>query len=174
MSRTQLMTTRLRLRELEAGSDADARFIVELLNDPDWILCIRDAGVRDLEQARSYIRTGPQAMFERHGLGLWCVERLSDGRPLGLCGLIKRHTLEDVDLGFGFLPEGRGKGLAREAAQATLDWGRRHRRLSRVLAIVLPDNRPSLALLERLEFRFERRLPSTDNGPALDLMARSL
>jgi ribosomal-protein-alanine N-acetyltransferase len=174
LSTSGLQSTRVRLRELDPDSDGDAAFIVELLNDPDWIRYIRDAGVRDLEQARSYIRTGPQAMFRQHQHGLWCVERHLDGRPLGLCGLIRRDTLDDVDLGFGFLPLARGQGLAFEAAQATLDWARASLQLTRVVAIVLPDNLPSLKLLDTLGFRFERMLPPQGAAPSLQLLSLSL
>ncbi|CAB1064069.1 hypothetical protein D1BOALGB6SA_8860 [Olavius sp. associated proteobacterium Delta 1] len=39
------------------------------------------------------------------------MTKLKDGAvPIGICGLLKRESLEDVDAGFAFLPEFRGKG----------------------------------------------------------------
>ena len=43
-------------------------------------------------------------MYEKHGLGLYMVETKAEGQPVGMCGLIKRDSLDDVDLGFA-LPD---------------------------------------------------------------------
>jgi len=134
----------------------DAAFILKLVNDPDWLRFIGDRGVRNLEDARQYIRKGPVDMYARLGFGLYLTE-LKDGRvPAGICGLIKRDTLDDVDLGFAFLPEFRGKGYAGEAASAALAYGRDVLGLPRILAITSPDNDRSIRLLDRLGFQFER------------------
>ena len=94
-------------------------------------------------------------MCERLGFGLYMVEALDDGRPVGMCGLIKRDTLEDVDLGFAFLPAYRGQGYAGESARASLRQAARLG-MKRVVAIVSFENPPSIALLERLGFVFEK------------------
>ncbi|MFI4982343.1 MAG: GNAT family N-acetyltransferase, partial [Nevskiales bacterium] len=112
-----LETERLVLRRLVAE---DAPFILELLSDPSWLRFIGDKGVRNLDDARLYIRIGPAAMYARLGHGLYLTELKDGGIPIGLCGLIKRDTLDDVDIGFAFLPQYRGQGYAREAAAATL------------------------------------------------------
>lgn len=121
--------------------------------------CHASCHVRDEEGARAYLEKGPIAMYRRHGFGSWLVERKSDGVPVGMCGLIQRDTLPDVDLGFALLPAHRGQGYAREAAQATLDYGRRVYRLQRIVAIATPENTASSRLLEHLGFRREGPLP---------------
>jgi RimJ/RimL family protein N-acetyltransferase len=73
-----------------------------------------------------------------------------------MCGLLKRETLPDVDLGFAFLPQYWGKGYAFEAASATLHQAKDVFKLTRILAITNPDNDASIKLLNRLGFRFER------------------
>jgi RimJ/RimL family protein N-acetyltransferase len=73
-----------------------------------------------------------------------------------MCGLLKRETLDDVDLGFAFLPAYWGKGYAREAATATLAHARDEIGLRRVVAITSVDNEASIGLLARLGFAFER------------------
>ena len=145
-------TERLILRRLEPD---DAPFIVELLNDPDWLRYIGDKGVRTLDDARAYLENGPIAMYARHGFGLYCVELKSDRTPIGMCGLIKRDTLPDVDIGFAFLPQYRARGYAREAAQATLAHGRDAIGLKRVVAITSPDNDASGRLLQAIGLSFE-------------------
>jgi RimJ/RimL family protein N-acetyltransferase len=148
-----LETQRLALRRFTPD---DARFVLELVNDPDWLRYIGDRGVRNLDDARGYIEKGPMAMYARHGFSLYCVELKSDGTPIGMCGLLKRETLEDVDIGFAFLPQFRARGYAREAAQATLAYGASVLGLTRIVATTTPDNDASGALLGRIGLRFER------------------
>jgi RimJ/RimL family protein N-acetyltransferase len=143
-------TARLRLRELDEG---DAGFMVELLNQPDFLRFIGDRGVRDIGQARTYLRDGPIASYARHGMGMYVVEPREDGAPVGLCGLVVRDGLPGPDIGFAFLPQHYGKGYAFEAARATLQLARGLWALPRVLAIVSPGNARSIALLRRLGLR---------------------
>ncbi len=144
-------TARLNLRQ---PVPQDAPFILTLVNDPDWLRFIGDKNVHDLEGARGYIANGPTAMYARHGYSLMLVS-LKNGTPIGLCGLLKRDTLEHPDIGFAFLPQYRGQGYAREAAAATLAHGRDTVGLKRILAITSPDNEASGKLLEKIGLRFE-------------------
>ncbi len=150
-----LETDRLILRRLSAEDD---EFILELVNDPLWLRFIGDRGVHTLKDARDYILNGPVAMYARLGFGLYLVERKSNGVPLGMCGLIKRDALEDVDLGFAFLPAYRAQGYAYEAATAVLAYGQSVFGLKRIVAITSPDNDRSAKLLEKLGFTFEKML----------------
>jgi RimJ/RimL family protein N-acetyltransferase len=88
-----------------------------------------------------------------HGHGLWLVLHRGTGNPMGMCGLIKRDTLDEVDLGYALCPEFWGLGYAREAAEACVAWGRDHLGLRGLLAIVSPGNAASIRLLEALAFR---------------------
>lgn len=156
-----VVTDRLALRPLTAG---DAEFILALLNDPAWLEFIGDRGVRTVEDARGYLEKGPIAMHARHGFGLYRVERKADGTPIGMCGLIRREGLDDVDLGFAFLPEFRSQGYALESARATMALARSAFGLKRVVAVTSVANRDSIRLLEKIGFRFERmvRLPKDE------------
>src|SRR5215207_666754 len=155
-----LETERLVLRWL---AEEDASFILELANDPDWLRHIGDRGIRTVDDARGYIATGPAAMYARHGFGLYAVELRESATPIGICGLIKRDWLEDVDVGFALLPRFRGMGYAREAASATLEYARGTLGLLRIAAIVSPGNDDSIRLLAKLGLGFERMArPSAD------------
>ena len=150
----QIATTeRLILRELE---ERDAPFIMELLNEPAWIRFIGNRGIKNVDDARGYIVKGPVAMYANKGFGLWLVERASDLMPLGICGLIKRDSLEDVDIGFAFLERFWGKGYASEAGEATMAIGREHFALKRIVGITSPDNVASITLLEKLGLTREK------------------
>ena len=148
-----LETDRLILRWISAD---DAPFILELLNDPGWLRFIGDRGVRTTDAAREYILKGPVAMVERLGFGLYLTERKSDGVPLGICGLIKRDGLDDVDIGFAFLPQFTGMGYATEAAIATMAYGKNTFGLKRIVGITSHDNVTSIKLLEKIGLKFER------------------
>jgi RimJ/RimL family protein N-acetyltransferase len=149
-----LETARLRLRPLTPD---DAAFILELVNDPDWIRFIGDRKVRNLDDARAYIgRT--VAMYERHGVGSLATELKETGEALGICGLIRREGLDDVDIGFAFLPRHRSKGYAHEAASAVIAHGREKLGVKRVVAINSKDNASSARVLEKLGLRFEKTI----------------
>jgi len=160
-------TERLSIRRLAEG---DAGFILDLLNQPSFLRYIGDKGVRTLEDAVSYLRTGPMLSYERFGFGLYRVSLRDGDGPIGICGLVKREALDDVDVGFAFLPAWWSRGYAFEAATAVIahahDLG-----IGRLVAIVSPDNAPSIALLERLGMRFERMVRLTDDAAEIRLFA---
>jgi RimJ/RimL family protein N-acetyltransferase len=166
-----LETERLILRRLSVD---DGAFILGLLNDPAWLLFIGDKGVRNLEDARNYIVTGPMDMYARLGFGLYLTERKSDAAPIGICGLIKRDALEDVDIGFAFLPAFRGKGYAREAAAAVMEHARSAFGMRRLVAITSPDNEASIRLLEKLGLRFEATVSLAGDSHDVSLFATDL
>jgi ribosomal-protein-alanine N-acetyltransferase len=163
-------TPRLLLQRLTLD---DAEFILELLNEPSFLRFIGDKGVRTREDACRYIESGPMASYERFGFGLLRVERKDTGEPIGMCGLLKREGLEDVDLGFAFRPRSWSQGFALESASAVLAHGRRTRGLARVLAITSPDNEASIRLLTKLGFRFERMARLSGEAPEVKLFAAS-
>jgi ribosomal-protein-alanine N-acetyltransferase len=166
-----LTTERLVLRHLAAD---DADFIVALMNDPDWLRYIGDRGIRTADDARGYIASGPVDMYARLGFGLYAVELRDDGTPIGICGLIRRDWLEDVDLGFAFLPRFRGAGYAHEAAAATVEHARDTLGLDRLLAIVSPENEGSVRLLGKLGMTFERRAQPPGAGGEVCVYGRAL
>jgi ribosomal-protein-alanine N-acetyltransferase len=162
---TVLATQRLTLRHL---GWQDAGFIVQLLNEDGFLRYIGDKGVRTLTDAREYIDNGPVDSYRRHGFGLYLTS-LHEGTPLGICGLVKRDSLTDVDVGFAFLSQHWGKGYATESASAVLDYGRSTLRLGRIVAITAPDNHGSMAVLAKIGLKLERRLNLATGGPEVNL-----
>lgn len=147
-----LLTPRLRINYLSAD---DAPLMLAVLNDPDFIANVADRGVRTPAQARRYIEDGPVASYREHGFGMYAVRLRDNAEPIGLCGLVKRPQLADVDIGYGFLPAARGRGLALEAARAVWDYATGELGMRRLVAIVAPGNAPSIRLLEQLGLRYE-------------------
>ena len=163
-------TERLLVRRLDT---ADSAFILQLVNEPSWVRFIGDKGVHTLDDARRYIEKGPVTMYERFGFGLYAVESKEMHALVGICGLIQREALPDVDLGFAFLPVFWGRGYAYEAASAVMSYGRKVLGLRRIVAVLSRDNRRSRNLLEKLAFRFERPVRLTADGEELDLYANT-
>ncbi|PGO33236.1 alanine acetyltransferase [Bacillus cereus] len=157
-----LETERLVLRWFDIK---DAPFILELVNDPAWIQFIGDKGVKNLEDAKNYILNGPVDMYNKMGFGLYLVERKEDFTPLGMCGLIKRDSLEDVDIGFAFLEKFRSKGYGYESAAAVMEYGVHTLGMKRIVAITSIDNAASGNLLEKVGLRFEKII--SDSGEDL-------
>jgi RimJ/RimL family protein N-acetyltransferase len=159
-----LETPRLVIREF---THEDAPFIVELVNTPSWLRYIGDRKIKTAQDARRYLDNGPIRSYKDFGFGLNLVSLKEGNIPIGMCGLIKRDALPDVDIGFAFLPAFEHQGYGYESAAAVLDAGRL-KGINRIVAITLPDNEGSVRLLKKTGMTFEKmiRLP----GEEKDLM----
>ena len=161
-----LETKRLTLRYF---SYDDAEFIVRLLNEPAFIEYIGDKGVRTIEEANQYLLNGPMDSYEQYGYGLNMVELKETGKPIGMCGLVRRENLDDADIGYAFLEQHWSKGYARESAEAVLEHAQNTIGVDRIVAIVTPGNRSSTKLLEKIGLTFERMIQMSDGDEELEL-----
>jgi len=166
-----LETDRLVLRRL---SVEDAAFILQLVNEPSFLRFIGDKGVTTLDDARDYILRDPADSYERFGFGLYLCEQIDSKAPIGMCGLIKRECLDDVDIGFAFLPEFWGKGYCYEAAAAVLAMAKSAFGLHRIVAVTSIDNDRSIRVLEKLGMKFEGMVKLSDDAPEVKLFARDV
>ena len=146
-------TNRLILRKFILD---DAGFVLELLNSPSWLKYIGDRNVKNLEDAKNYISDKLISSYIKNGFGLYEIILKKDNIPVGMCGLIKRDTLENIDLGFALSPVFTGNGYAFEAAFATLNYAKTVLKLERIIAITTTENKNSINLLEKLKFVFEK------------------
>lgn len=139
-----LTTPRLALRWF---TEDDAPFVLRLINDPDWHRHINDSGVRDEAAAREWIAQRLTAPYWTRGHGFWAVIDRASGSPVGLAGIFKRDSLPHPDVGYGFLSEWRGKGLAQEAAAACVAYARDTLGITRLMGITSPANTASQRVL---------------------------
>ncbi len=102
----------------------DAAIILELLNEPAFIRFVADREVRTTAQAARFIATKMLPSYAEFGFGFYLVELKESQVPVGICGLIKRETLDDVDVGFSILERFWRNGYAYEAARAVMDYGK--------------------------------------------------
>ena len=148
-----LETERMSLREFNT---TDATFIIQLLNSKGWLKFIGDRHIKTIEQAENYLTNGPVKSYSVNGFGLSMVELKNTHIPIGMCGLIKRDNLPDIDIGFAFLEEFMGNGYAFEIAQATINFAKENLQKETILAITLPTNVRSINLLKKIGMKFEK------------------
>ena len=148
---TILETERLTLRKL---TTEDAAFVLEMLNDPGFIKNVADRGVRTIADAIAYIEQKHLPHYAQFGFGFYLMELKGGSLPIGMCGLMKRETRDDVDIGYSVLERFAGRGYAFEAASAVLHYGREVLRIPRIVGLTAPDNTVSIRLLEKLGLRY--------------------
>jgi RimJ/RimL family protein N-acetyltransferase len=163
-----LQTERVVLRLMTPD---DAPFLLKLLNEPSFLEHIGDKQVRTVDDARGYIENGPMASYARFAHGLWLALRREDSAPMGMCGLIRRDTLPDPDVGYALVPRFWGHGYAREMVAATVAHGRASLGMGRIVAITSPGNEGSRRVLEACGFRLEGAVRLGADAEELHLFA---
>lgn len=143
-----------------AMTTADAEAFYALNSHPDVIRYTGEPPIESVTQARDAIENYPD--FHTYGFGRWgCYLRedcASTGTPagtlIGFCGLKYLDELDEVDIGYRFLPEHWGRGYATEAGRASLAFGfdvlGPELSLERIIALVLPENAASIRVIEKL------------------------
>ena len=154
---------------LQQASTDDAEFILALLNEPSFIHNIGDRGVRTLDEARDYIINRMVASYENFGFGMYLVILKGTGIPTGLCGLVKRDGLDDVDIGYAFLPQYWSKGYATESALAVKEYAKDTVGLERLVGITAPKNQGSIQVLEKIGLEFEKMVRLSEDDIELKL-----
>ena len=159
-----LETERLVLRELNTN---DAVFILKLLNTPTWLKFIGDKKVHTIEDAKNYLVKGPIDSYKKNGFGLWLIILKKDNTPIGMCGLINRESLDDIDIGFALLPEHEKLGYGFEVASATMNYARNVLGINKIVAITDPRNIASIKLLNKIGLQFEKTIKVAEHDTTL-------
>jgi RimJ/RimL family protein N-acetyltransferase len=127
-----------------------------MLGDPE---VVRHLGGKTMSREESWRRMASAAgMWLLLGYGYWAVENREDGAYLGLIGFadFKRDMRPKIEgrpeMGWIFLPEAQGKGYACEAGAAALEWADKLLAGQEIVAIINPENGPSLRLASKLGF----------------------
>lgn len=148
--RTGPETVRLQYRAFTVD---DAEAVFSLNSHPDVMRYTGEPVLRSLQAARDAIASHKD--FDEVGYGRWgCVLKETQA-VIGFCGLKFLRDLELVDVGFRFLPEYWGRGLATEACTASLEFGFSTLQLDQVFGLVLPDNAASIRVLEKVGMRLD-------------------
>tara|TARA_R110000868_G_scaffold232117_2_gene485577 strand:+ start:832 stop:1341 length:510 start_codon:yes stop_codon:yes gene_type:complete len=152
----------------------DAPFFLKLANTPNWLKYIGDRNLKTVKDAEAYLTNGTIKSYTDFGFGNYKLKYKQDNKIIGSCGLIKREQLNDVELGFAFLPEFEGKGFGYEASTAVIDAAKNEFHLKKLTAIILPINTNSIKLINKLGFTYEKRVKPFEDDQELLLFAKTL
>ncbi|MGM5468979.1 GNAT family N-acetyltransferase [Flavobacteriaceae bacterium LMO-SS05] len=152
----------------------DAKFFLELVNSPNWLKYIGDRHLKTVEHAKTYLKNGTLKSYADFGFGFYKLQLKEEHTSIGVCGLIKREQLDDVDIGFALLPEYECKGYGYEASVSVLKLAKEKFNLKKILAITQPTNTSSIKLLEKLGLSYEKKVKPFDDGKELLLFAKTL
>ncbi|MBN4049462.1 GNAT family N-acetyltransferase [bacterium AH-315-N03] len=132
---------------------ADAEEFFVLNSNPEVVRYTGQAAFASVDEAREALRAAPLHDYETHGFGRHACILKTTGQLVGFTGfkcLPERDG--DVDLGYRFLPECWGKGVATESCLAVLPWAFESLGLDRVIGMVEMGNPASSRVLEKCGF----------------------
>jgi ribosomal-protein-alanine N-acetyltransferase len=151
--RLKIETSRLILRPFEP-TDAEAAFA--WFGDP-VVMRFTPAGP---DESIGQTKTRLDAYMKHqiaHGFSKWIIVDRGTGHLIGDSGLLVLQDCGWIDLGFRLAQPYWGKGLATEAASAWVHAAFDKLNIEQVTALVHPENTPSIRVLAKLRFRFERQ-----------------
>jgi len=158
-------TERLFVREFTLE---DGAFVLKLMNSEGWLHYIGDRDIKTIADAQVYIEEKYLPSYELNGYGAYIVILRETGIAVGSCGLYTRENLEHPDIGFAFLTEYLGKGYGFESSQGAMKHAREVLGVRTFLGITLPENIPSIKLLEKLGLK--KKSPFFFNNDAEELL----
>ena len=159
-----LETQRLRLVEAQ---DSDDTFFFKLLNSPNWLEFIGNRNIHTLKDARDYIQKSLINSYQTNGYGLYKMILKKNMKDIGICGLVKRPTLDHPDIGFAILPAFEKKGYTIEAAKGILTYAKTILRLEKILAITTLENTGSQRILSKIGLTQTNSIPYQGNGETM-------
>lgn len=146
-----LSTERLTLKMVEVN---DAPFYFELFNDPDFIKNINDKNLKSVEETYTFLQQKMIPNLCKDGLGFFTVYEKERNIPIGVSSLLSREKTDHYDVGYAFLPIGRGKGYAFEATECIMKYTKEILKQDKIIAFTMPQNRASKRLLTKLGFNY--------------------
>lgn len=153
---------------LRPTTEDDPDFIIELLNCPSYLRFIGDRNIHSHKEAIEYIQLRVLPQLDQRGYSNFTVIRTEDQKKIGTCGLYHREGMDEVDIGFAYLPEYEGKGYAFEAASELLVFAKSNFNLNQVSAYTTTDNESCQRLLKKLGFTvFSTRILPGEDEPLL-------
>lgn len=117
-----------------------------------------DGGIQSREEIHKRIKEDVLGDYEKYGFGRLAVVLKSTGKFIGFAGLKYLDDMDVVDLGYRLIFDQWGKGLATEACKPIVEYGFETLKLDQIVAMVLPENKGSIRVLEKLGFQFEKMI----------------
>lgn len=144
MTGVRIETERLVLRPMQPG---DATAVFDIFSIPEVTRYYEIDALVEFSQA---------VHLTEHFIANGRFAILMSGRMIGSCGLFAVHQeYRSASLGYDLSSDFRGRGIMHEALVALLQYGFSSLGLNRINALVYPENRASIRVLEKLGFGME-------------------
>ena len=102
--------------------------------------------------------------YDRYGYGRWATILKDEMQFVGWAGLAYLPEFDEIDLGYRFLPDNWGKGIATEACRAILSYGFEELKLGKIIAIAMKENKGSIRVMEKAGMHFDKFAPYEPDG----------
>jgi GrpB-like predicted nucleotidyltransferase (UPF0157 family)/RimJ/RimL family protein N-acetyltransferase len=139
---------------LKAPSLDDLDNLTLLRTTPEVMRYVGDGKIQTKEKIKELLKINI-AYYQKHGIGLLCVFEKKDGEFVGLAGLLHDDfddSKQDIELGYGLLPQFWNKGYATELVKALVVYGFSTLTLDKLIAVTHPDNVASQKVLKKSGF----------------------
>ena len=135
----------------------DAEDVMKMLADKEVTRYTFDhQGVFSKEDALDLIKNVLQADYKQYGYGRLAVIHKPDNVLIGFSGLKYLPEFAMTDIGYRFLPQYWGKGLATESVLAIMQYAKQQLKLDTIIGMAMPDNIASLKLLEKAGLSYKK------------------
>ena len=137
---------------LRGWREEDVGPYARLCADPEVMRFIGAGSTLTLEQSREQVSRFIWHWDER-GFGLWALEERGSGAFVGFAGLAHQEDWAEgehkTEVGWRLGREFWGRGLATEAARASVAYGFETLDLERIISIIQPENAASRRVAEK-------------------------
>ena len=116
-------------------------------------------GVHNSQQIRQFIEQRLLSYLEC-GFGLYALIYKQSQELIGYCGFFVQNIESDkeVEIGYRLADRYWGQGLATEAAEAVLKYGRERYNFRRYVCLIEPANVRSVRVAQKLGMAFEKQI----------------
>ncbi len=143
----QIETERLILRPFV---ESDYQAVYDFASDDEVQKYTGQKSITSVEEAKAIIKNSFYKDYATYGYGRWAVIYKPDNRLIGFNGLKFMPEVNDTDIGYRYLKEYWGKGIATEAAKPMIKYGFEHLNLEKIIGIAMHENVASCKVLEKL------------------------
>ncbi len=165
-----LETPRLFLREFVLE---DAEEVLELHSNPEVQKYTGQPNVTSVNEVEKTIRETWVREYKKYGFARWATIHKGNNRFIGWAGLKYLPEFDAIDLGYRFIPEYWGQGIATEISLAIIKYGFESLNLQRIIGIAMLENRASIKVLEKSGLTFDK-LARYEAGNPLEVAWYSL
>ncbi len=134
--------------------DSDFQAVYEFNSNKEVQKYTGDVLIQSIDQAKEIIAEIWFKDYNKYGYGRYAAVHKSTNKVIGFAGLKYLPEIDETDIGFRYLPEYWGKGIATEVGIAVLKYGFETIQLDKIIGIAMPENTGSRKVLEKLGLEF--------------------